>query len=393
MRVGIIVIVCCIACGDDDGGVDASLDSAARDTSVDVPGEDAPADDTMTDAGPREGRDARPRDPGDPNQWVREEVTFDVPPEMGGRFHVRYWGTLTYDPVERRILFLEGYSNDADQPNSIYSNAVYEWRVDERVVRMLSFVNWTSIGDNGYVPGPGPASDPHPRHPYGAFRYHAGQDAVYMAFGACVRSSNCDVSSTWRYDTALNTWSEATELTAGERFGGFDTCFETVGNNVWAISPRNDSSGWIQIAALDVDSNTWADAVPFRDVDDEEVAGLVDTARHDDESEILIWAWGQLSRFSPTSATTTQRIAGPPDVSLEQSGAIAFGAGVYLFYFPELGETWALDPTDDSWLLVDAFGPADRIDRYLEYDAFNDLFVMFSAEGEFYSLQFDRSML
>ncbi|MCZ2250017.1 MAG: hypothetical protein LC111_14760 [Bacteroidia bacterium] len=325
------------------------------------------------------------------NDWVKLTSTKYVYPDgYNGTFSQRSWCNFTWDPDAQQILFYEGYRGDHGQTaGSIYANAVYALTPADQTVRLLNLSNWTNPSYNEHVQGPGPEM-PHPRHTYGGFLYVPSQQSVYLGFGACSKSSNCQKQDLWRYSVSSATWTKITAALPDGQIGGYNTVFGYLpGSEVlWAFSPRTDGSTWLNIYSFDLVASKWSAKVKYG----KDVNGLEHVAPDPIGQRFLVAtsAAPRLAYFDPKEGKLTPFASVPAGFPTDQVAMTYVSKHKVIFvYSAKSKKVGIMDPATGNYTdIVHPTDPGERMDRYLAYDEANDVVAMFNSQGEYWVFRY-----
>jgi hypothetical protein len=199
------------------------------------------------------------------NTWVRVKPKYVGPPE-GGRHRPAGWNKLVYDPVGKRMLYMDRWSTGT-RGHSIYANAVMAFDVVANTVTCLKLTNWKrqSRAGGGYrtVPLAANKEEPTPcdRHPYGNLAFVADRNSLYLSTGAnrsALRGSLRGQSvtrDTWRYDCGEAEWVQVDESKTKPPGGLEDAMAYDAAHKVIVRICRGRAT-WL----LDVQTDRWRDA-------------------------------------------------------------------------------------------------------------------------------------
>mgnify|MGYP000867942578 CR=1 FL=1 len=205
------------------------------------------------------------RDDMPPNVWVRVKPRYEPPPD-GGKHLPEGWNKLVYDPVGRRVVYMDRWK-DEKRSKSIYANAVMAFDVGANVVTCVKLTNWKrqDVKGGGYrtVALPENEADPTPcdRHPYGNLTLVPDQNSVYLGAGANrtaidgERKSHAVCGDTWRLDLAAGKWLRIDEA-AAKPPGGLEDAMEYDRAAKVIVRICRGSATWL----LDVEKGRWRDA-------------------------------------------------------------------------------------------------------------------------------------
>lgn len=200
------------------------------------------------------------------NVWVKVEPKY-LPHPGGGRHRPQSWNKLVYDPIGKRAIYMDRWSDEEHGLSSIYANAILAFDPVANEVACLEINNWKrqSREGGGYntVPLPANADEPTPcdRHPYGNFTFVPDQNAVYLSAGANQGALDGDrrrhsvTSDTWRFDLAERRWSRIDESESKPPGGLEDAMCYDAANKVIVRICRGAAT-WL----LDIETGKWRDA-------------------------------------------------------------------------------------------------------------------------------------
>ena len=328
------------------------------------------------------------------NRWIRVRPRY-VPPPGGGKHVPQHWNKLVYDPVGKRCVYMDRWSDDV-RGNTIYANAVMTFDVKANLVTCIKLTNWKrqSRKKGGYstVPMPENEKDPTPcdRHPYGNLAFVPHQNAVYLSRGANRSARDGDKkghrisSDTWRLTLKTAEWSKVDESKAKPPGGHEDVMAYDAKNRVIVRICRGQAT-WL----LDVDKGTWRDA----ETENNPQSGMGAAMCYDDKRS-LVYVFGGAGKNGQAWNTphpecyaysvienTWKRLADAP-VPVRAMGAaydskrdvVMIHAGrkknPYFFGF--------YDPAGNQWLRLELPDNAPKpVPSWhtLTYDAANDVYV------------------
>jgi hypothetical protein len=295
------------------------------------------------------------------------------------------------------MLFYEGYLGSHGQAGgTIYANTLYALHVGAKTVELIRLTaTWSNPEYDTFVLVDGPP-EPHPRHTYGAFGYVPQRDSVYLGFGACAHSpSTCPGGSpaddVWRYEVGTDTWARIEAPLPDAAIGGYGSVFAFLpgSDDLWAFSPRRDSSNWLNVYRFDMQAEAWSAKSSYG----QDVAGLLHAVADPDRN--LFWLWtalegtAKLRRFDPATEQLEEVTSSP--ATLPSTGAMAYLTPhrSLLLYSAEADALWLYAPDSDTWTeLSSPNDPNERIDHYLAYDPLDDVVVTFNVAGEFWAYRY-----
>jgi hypothetical protein len=298
-----------------------------------------------------------------------------------GFYEYRAWCNMKWDADSQRILFWEGLDTGT---YSIYANALYSLDPAAETVRLLSYSSYWVGNGNQFTPG-APPETPHPRHCYGAFEYAQKRHALYMGFGACSGSSNCENTHIWKWDPASGAWTECAPVWTSYNydqnfmhFRGSDT--------LWILGPN--SGGWVSLYAFDLAAEALSPSLSYGMASFAAYDGMtaVDTLRQ----TALFSTSAGFYVFTPGTHSLA-RIAGAPAGISGGVAAIAYVQKQDLFFIHDWANAsdWAYHPANQTWdSLQTVASPSDASGmgqnsrhRNIVYDPVADLLVIHGADG------------
>ncbi|HEV8128388.1 MAG TPA: kelch repeat-containing protein [Candidatus Eisenbacteria bacterium] len=327
------------------------------------------------------------------NQWVKQAAP-SVTKLTGftGDFQARGWNHMLYDPVGRRMVLFDGYT-DATHPYSIYANAIWTYDPVANRLSLQKVNNWTR--QNGKtVPLPANSTDPTPfdRHSYSCTAIVPEKNRLYMWGGANSSVGNDYIGDTWVFDFATNKWRMIDTPT--HPFNVFEQTmtFDPTTNRLVLFggassSYQNGDGAWL----FNVATETWEAASTAGGATQRTSQSMVyDPIRR------VSWMFGggaypnpgnELWSFDAASATWSRVTPSGPVPSPRRFGAMAYDSrhdivmlwgGIYdtnSLY----NDTWILHPSTKQWVqLSPPVSPptTDMNSEDLAYDEENDVFVL-----------------
>ncbi len=324
------------------------------------------------------------------NTWVRVEPEYVAPPS-GGRHWPSGWNKLVYDPVGKRMIYMDRWRDDV-RKNTIYANAVMEFDIVENRVTCLKLTNWKrrDLGGGAYqtVPMPENEDEPTPadRHPYGNMTVVPEQNALYLAGGAnqTARPRSAP-AETWRFDLEEHVWtkveSDVTPPNLLEDVMEYDPS-----NRIIVRLARDGRQTWL----LDIDEGQWRNA----EAENNPRCGKSAAMCYDSKRERILlyggpgrqgqawndpgpemWAysveenaWTRLPDAPVSARAPGMAYDARRDVVMIHARDGRDGPPTVAFYFPEENEWRVLE------LPEEAEGPSPSW-HTLAYDPVNDVFV------------------
>lgn len=330
-----------------------------------------------------------------PNTWTPlGGVAYKFPKEYTGKFNMRFWCNLAWDPDGKRILFYEGYVGSHGHKYSIYANAMYSLEPAEKTVRLVNLsTHWKSGGGHYRYQATKAPPSPYPRHTWGAFIYVPKYKRVYIGTGAAGAENGKKADTFWSYDVAKNAWTDVTGKKPGPT--GYQTHFAHFAGSdtLWVFTNRGGS--WMNLYAFDMKKQAWAEKQIGRTngfgashvaIDAKRKLALVRASfRKPFASAFAI--------FDPAKKSLTP-LKHPPEISTSSRMAYIPKHDKFFIHDPGgrkkkgedggKGKDWVYDPADSKFTQVKASnGDTLRMDNYLTYDALNDIVVIYTIKNQF----------
>jgi hypothetical protein len=341
------------------------------------------------------------------NTWVKQAAP-SVTKLSGftGNFEARGWNHMLYDPVGRRMVLYDGYT-DAAHPYSIYANAIWTYDPVANRLSLQKVSNWTR--QNGKtLPMPANSTDPTPfdRHSYSCITIVPEKNMLYMWGGANSSISDDYVGDTWAFDLATNKWRPVNTPT--HPFNVFEQtmAFDPVANRLVlfggaARSYGNPDAAWL----FQPVTETW-----------ESVSAAGGPSQRSSQSMVfdpirrVSWVFGggayptpgnELWSFNATGETWSRVTLSGAVPAPRRFGAMAYDSrhdivmlwGGIFDDNSRYNDTWIFRPSSKQWVqLTPPLSPptTDMNSEDLAYDEENDVFVL-HQNGIFWLFRYSPS--